>query len=158
MASIIFNTLKNTVKSQDNYTYVDFFFDIQENLIKESNYLTTKGTGRDIKVSYDLNAIRNSIKNLFNTIPGERFLQPEYGTDLRRYIFEGITESIGNIIARTIQIAINNWEPRCRILQLWVIGKPDENSFEIQLVLSIPFLTEPLNLKGLLTRNGYTII
>jgi phage baseplate assembly protein W len=156
MASIILNTLKNKAKNEDNYTYTDFFLDLQEDNVKSSNFIYTTGTNRDIKVAYDLNAIRNSLRNLFNTVKGERYLQPEYGSDLRRYIFEPITERTGSAIASEIKQSINNWEPRVKLTGLQVYGYEDRNEYEITISLAVPFLTEPLNLKGLLNRQGFS--
>ena len=77
MSSINFNTLQDTSTNEDNYSYVDFYLDFAEDPIgSAANFQSTIGNGRDIKVAYDLNAIRNSLKNLFNTIQGERFLIP----------------------------------------------------------------------------------
>lgn len=160
MASINFNSLQNINKSQDNHTYVDFHLDLQENVLSTAaNWNSTaKFGGRDVKVAYDLNAIRNSLTNLFNTVPGERYLLPEYGTDLRRYVFENITEITGLKIGRTMRSAIINWDSRLNIATLDVIGVEDKHEYHINLTLEVPFLTEPINISSILTREGYFII
>jgi phage baseplate assembly protein W len=156
MSSINFNNLKSVSKNVHQYTYVDLFLDIQEEPMGISgNYLPVPGSGRDMKVAYDLNVIRNSIKNLFNTIPGERFLLPDYGSDLRRYLFEPISELNGSIIGREIYTSLVRWEPRVNVINIDVKGYIDELEYDVELVLQVPFLNEPLYLKGLLTREGY---
>ena len=156
MASITFNSLKNTTVTQDKYTYADLALDLQLDLTGASNLVTTNGTSRDIKVAYDLNAIRNSIQNIFNTVPGERFLLPTFGADLRSFVFEPMTQITGSAIARVIQYSINNWEPRCRILSLDVQGFEDRNEYDITLTLQVPFLSQPLNLQGTLSQQGFS--
>jgi len=156
MSSINLNSLENTTLNEEKYTYVDFHLDFSENLIgAATNFNQTIGNGRDVAVSFDLNAIRNSLTNLFNTIPGERFLLPEYGSDLRRYVFDPISESSGRRIGREIQTSIDKWEPRVSLTKLDIVGHHDRNEYEITMVLAVPFLTEPLNLEGILTRDGY---
>ena len=157
MSSITFNNLKNVNVNINNYTYTDLFLDIEEEPIGISgNFLDAPGSGRDIKVAYDLNAIRNSIGNLFNTIPGERFLLPEYGSDLRRYLFESVSEMQGNLIAREIYSSLNRWEPRVDVVGVDVTGIRDINEYEIILSVRIPYLKNVFNLKGILTRQGVT--
>lgn len=46
-----------------------------------------------LKVSKSVNvqAVRNSIRNIFTWIPGERILLPEFGSKLYTLLYEGIT-------------------------------------------------------------------
>ena len=155
MASITFNNLKNTNVNVQNYTYTDLYLDIAEEPIGISgNFQTTAGQGRDIKASYDLNAIRNSLGNLFNTNPGERFLLPEYGSDIRRYLFEPISTVMGQQIAREIISSITRWEPRVTVVNVDVLGIRDSNEYQINIIIRVPFLRSVLNVKGLISRQG----
>lgn len=157
MASITFNSLKETAKSVDNYTYVDFHLDLQENKIgPQSTWLETTGPGTDIRVAFDLNAIRNSLRNIFSTLPGERALLPDFGADLRRYVFEPINERTGANLGRSIRYAIEQWEPRVQLLNLDIIGVEDQHEYRVTLTLAVPFLSEPLNVRTIFTREGFT--
>jgi phage baseplate assembly protein W len=120
---------------------------------------TINGNGRDMKVAYDLNAIRNSIINLFNTLPGERILLPDYGCDLRRFIFEPITDSTSRLIGRTIKTSIEQWEPRVVLVNINVDAYISRAEYEVTLVLEVPFLqrNEKLNVAGILNRQGFRI-
>jgi len=160
MASINFNNLKNTNYSQKSYTYTDLFLDFTQEPFESvigNRYIS--GSGKDMKVAYDLNAIKNSIVNLFNTLPGERILLPDYGCDLRQFIFETVTDSNARFIGRTISKSIEKWEPRVKIVNINIDGYEDRNEYEITLILEVPFLKkgEKLNLKGLLNRQGFTV-
>ena len=42
----------------------------------------------DVVVSRDASAIKQAIQNLLLTNKGERLMNPEYGSDIRRYLFE----------------------------------------------------------------------
>ena len=160
MGSINFNVFKNTNYSQQSYTYTDIFLDMyQEPFDVVIGNRVSKGAGRDMKVAYDLNAIKNSIVNLFNTVPGERILLPDYGCDLRKYIFEPINDATSRLIGRTIKKSIEQWEPRVTLVSINVDAYISDAQYVITLVLEVPFLqqNEKLNLTGLLNRQGFRI-
>lgn len=160
MASINFNDLRKENYKEERYTYADLFLDMeQEPFEVVIGHRTIKGAGKDIKVAYDLNAIKNSIVNLFNTVPGERILLPDYGCDLRKYLFEPVSESDGLEIGRTIKRSIEKWEPRVAVISITVDVYEDTNEYVITLVLQVPFLgpKEKLNLKATLNRQGFVI-
>ena len=160
MGSINFNSLKNTNYSQKNYTYTDLFLDLaQEPFEIIIGNRKVKGFGRDIKVAYDLNAIKNSIVNLFNTTQGDRILLPDYGCNLRAFIFEPISKSTADEIGRTISRSIQMWEPRVTLISMNIDGYQSRNEYEITLVLGVPFLQNGtnLNIAGLLNRQGFIV-
>ena len=158
MSSINFNSFKNVNYSQKKNTYTDMYLDLdQEPFEILIGNRSVKGTGRDMKVAYDLNAIRNSIVNLFNTLPGERLLLPDYGCDLRQFIFEPITDSNARFIGRTITRAIEQWEPRVTLVSMNIDAYIERAEYDITLVLEVPFLKrgEKLNITGTLNRQGF---
>lgn len=160
MGSINLNNLKNTNYSQKNYTYTDIFLDFAQKPFEVFvSSRIVNGKGKDMKVAFDLNAIKNSITNLFNTLPGERILLPDYGCDLRRFIFEPITDMMAKHIGRIIETSINKWEPRIRIVSINIDGYAETNEYVIALILEVPFLSrgETINIKGLLNKQGFTV-
>jgi phage baseplate assembly protein W len=121
------------------YLYKDLALDLKLTKILAGGY-SSPLPGPDIRVSYDLAAITNSLVNLFNTLPGQRFLFPEYGLDLYRYLFEPITkynaESLGEKIYRSIRL----YEPRVDPQQIRVQSDPDNNLYNITVVIRLPEL------------------
>jgi phage baseplate assembly protein W len=72
-------------------------------------------TGEDgtlFKLSYTTQeqAISN-LKNLLLTIRGERPMQPLFGTNIQKSLFEQMTPSLLNNIERSVQNAIEYWLP-----------------------------------------------
>ncbi len=156
MSSITFNSLKPVSKNVQKYTYADIALDIQQQPTGINDaYTGLLTTSKDMKVALDLNAIRNSLTNLFNTSQGERFLLPDYGSDLRRYIFEPISDMNGTLIGRSIHSAIVRWEPRIKVQNIDVRGYIDQQEYDIQIAIRVPLLNQPLYLKGILNRQGY---
>ena len=102
--------------------------------------------GNDIRVDFDEVAIRNSLKNLFNTKPGQRFLFPLYGLDLNQFLFEAVSEENGQLIGEKIVTSIEKYEPRVRLQRCNVIAMPDDNQYDITIILTIPILNTTLPL------------
>jgi len=129
--------LADRFAENQRYVFKDLSLDLSKTKI-ESPGLELPTPGTDIKASFDLEAIGNSLVNLFNTVPGQRFLFPNYGLNLKRYIFSPITvnnaESIGNLIFD----GIKKFESRVIPQNVSVVGVPDENCYKITIIVQIP--------------------
>jgi len=139
------------------YIFKDLALDISRTELKAPGInLPTPGT--DIKASYDLAAIRNSLQNLFNTLPGQRFLFPEYGLDLYQFLFLPITQPNGTIIGNKIFTTINKFEPRVTVRTVKVYIDPDQNQYTINIVISVPQLNLQTNINSILDTKKQTFI
>jgi len=56
-------------------------------------------------------AIKNNLINFFLTEPGERFLNPNFGSGLRSYVFEQITEDNLNVIEDKVRNDLSTYFP-----------------------------------------------
>jgi uncharacterized protein len=56
--------------------------------------------------------IHQCLHILLSTSPGERLMHPDFGCNLRRLLFEQLSNSLVNIIEGNIQTAIMKFEPR----------------------------------------------
>jgi phage baseplate assembly protein W len=62
--------------------------------------------------SYDtLTQIKANITNFFNTRPGERRFNPQFGTKLYNYLFEQNIEGFDEILKNVIKDDMNYWFP-----------------------------------------------
>jgi phage baseplate assembly protein W len=136
--------IKNLEQVSKNYTdqqylYKDLSLDISQTKIESPGFkLAIPGT--DIRASFDLNAIKNSLQNLFNTKPGQRFLFPDYGLDLNQFLFQPITQANGNIIGNKVFTTINKYESRVKVRRVEVLLEPDNNQYTINILIDIPLL------------------
>lgn len=137
--AIKISNLEQIVKqvAQKEYVFKDLHLDFSKSTTYDPTVMQ-QVEGNDIKVDYDTNAIRNSLRNLFNTRPGQRFLFPLYGMDLNQFLFESITEPNARILGETIVRSIKTYEPRVKVEECNVYMKPDENTYEITIIISIP--------------------
>jgi len=92
---------------------------------------------KDITVLKNENAIKRSVRNIVNTIPRERFFNPELGSDVRSSLFNFVDYGTSSVIQKQIQIAIENFEPRVDNLQVNVFPRPDSNEFEVNVIFDI---------------------
>jgi hypothetical protein len=141
-----------------SYVYSDLALDMEQHISLSNGY--PYKTGSDIKVDYDTLAIRNSITNLFNTLPGQRFLFPDYGLDLRQHLFTQITQSNALAIGSQILNVITKYEPRVSVVNVNVEADPDHNRYNISIILNFPTLNTTDTVNYILnTKNqNFTII
>ena len=92
---------------------------------------------KDVTVLKNENAIKRSVRNIVNTIPRERFFNPELGSDVRSSLFNFVDYGTASVIQKQIQIAIENFEPRVDNLQVNVFPRPDSNEFEVNVLFDI---------------------
>jgi phage baseplate assembly protein W len=134
-------TLKNISDTYTKKTHV--FKDLALDLVLDNVETPGFGSnvpGKDIKISVDNRAVVNSLLNLFNTRPGQRFLFPEYGITLHGYLFEPATESNAQIVGDAIVAAIDTFEPRVKINYLNVKVYEDRNEYQFDVYYDVPIL------------------
>ena len=92
---------------------------------------------KDLTVIKDANAIKKSVRNLVQTIPRERFFNPNLGTDIRGSLFDFVDFGTASVIEQQIQTTIENYEPRVDNLRIEVFPRPDRNEFEVNIYFDI---------------------
>lgn len=97
-------------------------------------------------------AVKRSIKTLLMTVAGEVPFYPDFGSALSRLLFEPIDPITTTLLASEVQATIEGFEPRVTIQQLDVTPTPDENRYQLDLVIQIVNLPQPITLTLFLTR------
>ena len=93
--------------------------------------------GNDIMADYDLNAIKNSLYNIFNSRKGFKALDPDFGCSLDQYLFEKITESNAFNLGTKILTNIEKYEPRIYVSNVQVIPFVESNQYYVTIYYSI---------------------
>jgi phage baseplate assembly protein W len=154
MASVVITEL-NKFPRERNYTYRDLEVDLEIEYTK-GNYLKNIKEQKDIVADYDINAIKNSIFNIFTTIPGQKILNPTFGLNLLYFLFTGISDSNARLLGESILKGINKFEPRVTVEKINVITDVENQQYTIELILSVPSLNiEGLEVKGTLAESGF---
>ena len=140
------------------YLYKDLALDLNP-AYSYNSQLNRKEFLKDVQASYDIQAITNSIINAFLTAPGDKILNPTYGIDLRRFLFEPIDEFTTEIIKDDIQTNLPLMEPRITLDNINIDADEEENQYDIELQINVPSLgVYGLNIKSRLNSSGYTIL
>jgi phage baseplate assembly protein W len=130
--------------TEKNHVFKDLTLDVALNNIETPGF-STNVPGKDIKVSADGKAVVNSLLNLFNTRPGQRFLFPEYGVKLHKQLFEPATETHAQIVGDAIVAAIDAYEPRVRVRYVKAKVYEDDNAYEFDVYYDVPILNLTTN-------------
>jgi phage baseplate assembly protein W len=129
--------------------------DLKVNYTKNSQLLKKREI-KDLQLSGDLDAIKNSLFNLFTTMPGQKILNPIYGLNLTQYLFVPVSDSQALVIRDTILNGVRRFEPRLTVEQVVVQTDYDGNQYNIFLRLNVPALNiEGVSLRGVLSESGY---
>jgi len=155
--SIKIESIANVIKKND-IKYQDLHLDFDYKYTKNPEFLK-KDELIDLKVDYDLNAIKNSIRNIFLTNRGEKLLNPYFGIGLGNFVFEQVSESTARTIGDSIVDNINTFEPRIKLNKVNIVSNEEDNSYTINLVISVPQLKlDSVNLTGILNNAGFNFL
>lgn len=70
--------------------------------------------------------VRENIRIVLLTEPGERLRRPEFGAGLRRFLFEPNNPGTRQRIRESIEEALTRWEPRVSLESVLVEADPDD--------------------------------
>ena len=92
---------------------------------------------KDLPVLKNANAIKRSVRNLVQTIPGERFFQPLLGSDVHSSLFDFVDFATAGVIEKQILTTIQNFEPRVGNVKVQVEPESDVNTFSVTVYFDI---------------------
>jgi phage baseplate assembly protein W len=154
MAAIIVKEFNRLPKARKN-TYIDLEVDLEIDYTKTNPLFNIKEQ-KDIVADYDINAIKNSIFNIFTTMPGQKILNPTFGLNLLQFLFTGITTANARLLGDTILQGLARFEPRLSVDNINITTNIDEQQYTIDIIISVPSLNiTNLEIKGSLAESGY---
>ena len=92
---------------------------------------------KDLPVLKNANAIRRSVRNLVQTIPGERFFNPILGSSVYDSLFDLMDFGTSNLIEQEIVTTLRNFEPRVNNVRVRVSVRSDQNNFDVTIFFDI---------------------
>ena len=107
---------------------------------------------KDIIQLENEDSVKQSIKNLLLTNRGDRFFNPTLGSDIKYSLFENYTSATEQILSDLVKTCIKNFEPRVNVIDVKVLGSPDNNSINLSLIFSVINKSEPITLELTLNR------
>ena len=102
-----------------------------------NNSLAIHPIKKDLAVKTDVEAVKQSIKNLVLTNKMERPFQPTLGCDIRRALFENISPATIVFAKQAIVETLERHEPRCNIINIKASADDENNALYITIVFSV---------------------
>ena len=98
---------------------------------------------KDLPILANERAMVRSVRNLVETIPSERFFDPNLGTSIREMLFDNFSGSSVMIIEDMVRNTVRNYEPRVGDIGVEVDASPDNNSISVKVLFEIQGLEVP---------------
>ncbi len=129
---------------------------VQTNVAREFKDLDMNFTihpiRKDVNKLVAERAVINSIKNIVLTAHYEKPFNPDFGSNIRRLLFENLDTLTASAIEREIAETITNYEPRVNLLETIARADFDNNGFKVDLKFMIVNQTQPLSISFFLER------
>ena len=96
---------------------------------------------KDLIVKKDVEAVKQSVRNLILTNHYERPFHPEVGSSVSALLFEPMNPITANVLQRAVSEVIENFEPRARLVSVIASAQSDRNSYEVTIsfyVVNVP--------------------
>jgi phage baseplate assembly protein W len=81
--------------------------------------------GNTALMSENQEDIEESIRIILGTIPGERIMQPDFGCDLKKLVFEKVDSILISELNHIIYHALLNYEPRINLIDVALLMQDD---------------------------------
>ena len=101
----------------------------------------TNAATKDVIVKKDVDAVKQSVKNLILTNHFERPFHPEIGSGITNLLFEPLDPITANSLSRVIGEVITNFEPRAQVVSVDARPNAEANSYEVTIdfrVINVP--------------------
>jgi len=116
-------------------------------------YLDISKIGRDFTGKKDValltneRAISESVLNILNTNTGERIMNPTFGINLDKYLFEPLDPITASFLRDEIEYGLTKFEPRIENIKVIVTPDEDTQSYNVELSYTIKVLSTQQNLE-----------
>ncbi len=107
-----------TIARQETYKDLDFTFKQNPNT-------------NDVGIKKNNDSVKQSVLNILRTNHGERPFNYNFGANLRAYLFENMTNITAANMGTSINNALENYEPRIKVLNTNIQATAGENEVMI---------------------------
>ena len=136
-----YDATQTNESTRSSRIYKDLNLDFQQN-----------AATKDIQKLTDVEAVKGSIRNLISTNHYEKPFHPEIGSNLRAMLFELMSPQMNHVISKQIENLINNYEPRCRLVQVFTQPMIDRNGYSVQISFYVVNSPNPVVVESFLER------
>ena len=105
--------------------------------------ITNGNTGMFAQSTTVFQQVKSNFKNLILTKKGERLMQPDFGTDLSRIVFEQITDETLENARATVVSAVEKWMPFLELTNFEINTPTESFPNRINLKVEYRFINNP---------------
>jgi uncharacterized protein len=95
--------------------------------------------GRIVRAT-DTAVIDRSIELILSTARGERLMRPDFGSTLHTFLFKPLNEATRGRMATAVKQALQQWEPRIRLLSVAVGVAPGDGTTAL---INVEYVVRP---------------
>jgi len=129
----------NKIKNFSGYTDLDLTF-------------APHPAKKDLMISTGELAVVRALKNLLLTNYYEKPFQPEYGSNIRKLLFEPMSPITSSALAKEVEYVIKNFDHRVSLKSVNVTALYDDNVYQVTIYFYIENLVEPFTADFILSR------
>lgn len=87
-----------------------------------------QGDSGEIALAYHEEDIREAIRIILGTAPGERVMRPDFGCGIHDFVFAPNTVRTHGLIRFRVEESLNRWEPRIDLISVKVGADSSQGS------------------------------
>ena len=91
----------------------------------------SKASTGDVAVAEYEEDVRQAIRIIVGTSPGERLMRPSFGAGLRDLVFEPLNTTTMALARHRVEVAVATWEPRIDVRGVTVEAVPQHSRMDI---------------------------
>ena len=92
---------------------------------------------KDVPIKRDVEAVRQSVRNILLTRRGEKFFDPDFGGSLTEFLFENFDPIVEAEMNQRIVNTLRNYEPRVKVLNIEIEDLSERNALHLRLEVQI---------------------
>ena len=92
---------------------------------------------KQISRSKGVDSVKMALRNLILTNKYERLRNPNFGGNIRQFLFEPFSPAVITNIKTQIEYLVSNYEPRVRLIDTKITSDEDNNAINIRIIFSI---------------------
>jgi phage baseplate assembly protein W len=129
----------NTIKNFSGYVDLDLTFQLHP-------------AKKDLMLSIGEVAVSRALKNLLLTNYYEKPFKPDYGSNLRKLLFEPMSPITTSALSKEVEYVIRNFDKRVTLQSVDVEALYDYNVYQVTITFYIENLVEPFTADFILSR------
>jgi phage baseplate assembly protein W len=107
---------------------------------------------KDLMISIGEVAVTRALKNLLLTNYYEKPFQPNYGSNIRKLLFEIMSPATSSALAKEIEYVIKNFDHRVALQSVNVQALYDYNAYQVTITFYIENLVAPFTADFILSK------